>query len=120
MGTWGKAIFDDDLALDIRGAFTDAVQAGEAPGVVASSLMDTELAREILEESVEDEWDEAFWEESGSLFFAVATLQLEEGVLSRDVKRQTLRAIEAWQDIAEGDDEKLEVLDGLRQRLLRG
>jgi len=118
MGTWGSAIFDDDLAMDIRSAFTDAVQDGEAPDVVASRLMETELAQEILSEVAEDERDETFWEESGGLFFAVAVLQLEQDVLSRDVRRQTLRAIEAWQDIADGDDEKLEVLDELRQRVL--
>jgi len=118
MGSWGNAIFDDDLAMDMRGAFTDAVEAGEAPDVVARGLMETELAREILEEFAEDERDESFWEESGSLFFAVATLQLENDVLSPDVKRQTLDAIEAWQDIAEGDDERLKALAALRRRLL--
>ena len=117
MGMWGSGIFDDDLALDVKGTFESAVKAGEVASDVARDLMRTDLAREILEEFAEDERDDAFWEESGGLFFAVATLQLEHGVLKADVKRQTLLAIEAWNTLAAGDDERLEALAELRAKL---
>jgi hypothetical protein len=117
MGTWGSGIFDDDLALDIKGRFESEVEAGGDPAEVASGLMQSDLAREILEEFDEAERDEAFWEESGALFFAVAHLQLEHGVLSPEVRRLTLQAIEAWKGIAAGDDERLESLDELQARL---
>lgn len=117
MGNWASGIFDDDLARDIKGLFEAEVKAGRKPAEVAKGLMQSDLARDILDELDEDEWDEAFWEESGALFFAVAHLQLEHGVLSSEVKRQTLQAIDAWQEIAAGDEERLEVLDDLRGRI---
>lgn len=117
MGMWGSGIFDDDLALDIKGWFDRAVAGGMTPQDAARKLMETDLAQEILEEFDEEERDEGFWEESGGLFFAVASLQLDHGVLSPDVKRQTLLAIEAWNELAEGDTDRLAVLAELRARL---
>ena len=117
MGMWGSGIFEDDLALDIKGSFDRAVKEGKDPREAARGLMQTDLAKEILEEVVEDEWDDGFWEESGGLFFAVATLQLQHGVVTADVKRQTLLAIDAWNRLAEGDAERLAVLAKLRAEL---
>jgi hypothetical protein len=117
MGTWGSGIFDDDLALDIKGHFDDAVAGGTSPAEAAKALMQSELAQEIIEEFSEDERDEMFWEESGGLFFAVATLQLEHGVLQPDVREQTLRAIDHWLALAEGDVERTAMLEALESRL---
>ena len=117
MGTWGSGIFDDDLALDIKGHFDDEVAGGADPAKAARALMQSELAQEILEEVAEDERDEMFWEESGGLFFAVATLQLEHGVLQKEVRAQTLQAIDHWLVLAEGDEERIAVLKTLEARL---
>src|SRR5262245_17739551 len=117
MGMWGSGIFEDDLALDVKGWFDRAVASGRDPRDVASRLMENDLAREILDELSEEEWDDTFWEESGGLFFAVASLQLDHGVLSPDVKRHTMLAIDAWHRLAEGDADRLAVLAALRARL---
>ena len=119
MGTWGASLLDDDLALDIRGCFEGALEAGESPEVAARGLMNTEVAREILEEFAEDERDDSFWEESRGLFYAVATIQLAHGVLEDDVRRQTLQAITAERRglDREADAERWTILDELETRL---
>lgn len=96
MGRWGDGFFEDDLALDVKGAFEEAVEEGTDPAKAAAALLQSDLANEILDEVTEDERDDAFWEESGGLFYAIATLQLEHDVLQPDVKRLTLEAIE-WE-----------------------
>jgi hypothetical protein len=122
MGTWGHGLFDDDLALDVKASFDRAVAEGATPAVAAAGLMEGELAREVLEEFDDADRDDLFWEESRGLFYAVASLQLEHGVLQEVVRQQTLQAlaVERRGLDPERDRARWELLDGLAAQLSRG
>jgi outer membrane biosynthesis protein TonB len=119
MGTWGHGLFEDDLALDVKGTFDRAVAGGASPADAASGLMESELAREVLEEFGEGERDDMFWEENRGLFYAIASLQLEHGVLHEVVRQQTLQAIAVERRglDPERDRERWELLDVLEAKL---
>ena len=93
MARWGDSFFDDDLACDVKAEFDEAVAAGKDPAKAAAAILQTELAREILDEFAEDERDDAFWEESAGLFYAAAILQIEHGVLKPKTRTLPLKAI---------------------------
>lgn len=116
MGRWGDSFFADDLALDVKGAFDDAVSNGADPAATAAAILKSELADEILNEFCEDERDEMFWEESSGLIFAAAVIQLENGVLQPDTKDLALQAIAAEREMG-ADDQRLNILSDLEQQL---
>jgi hypothetical protein len=122
MGTWGPGLFDDDLALDVKGTFDRAVAGGASPADAATGLMESELAREILGEFGADERDDMFWEENRGLFYAIASLQLEHGVLQEVVRQQTLQAIAVERRglDPEQNRERWELLDALEAKLNSG
>jgi hypothetical protein len=122
MGTWGHGLFDDDLALDVKGHFDRAVAGGASAADAAAGLMESELSREILEEFGADARDDMFWEENRGLFYAIASLQLEHGVLQEVVRQQTLQAIAVERRglDPEQNRERWEILDALQAQLNRG
>jgi hypothetical protein len=116
MARWNDGFFDDDLASDVKAEFDDAVGAGNDPAKVAARILQTELAREIMEEFAEEERDDMFWEESAGLFYAAAILQLEHGVLKPKVRTLALQAIS--HEKAQGVKEKrLKLLSELEEKL---
>ena len=119
MGRWGESFFSDDLACDVKADFDDAVAAGKDPAKVAAGILQTELAREILDEFADDERDEMFWEESAGLFYAAAILQMEHNVLKPKTKKLALEAIknEKSQGVA---GERLTLLSELEAKLKAG
>lgn len=116
MGRWGDSFFADDLALDVKGGFDEAVSHGADPAATAAAILKSELADEILSEFTEDERDEVFWEESSGLIFAAAVIQLENGVLQPETKSLALQAIAAERDMG-AEDERLILLAQLEEQL---
>jgi hypothetical protein len=87
MGTWGVAVFSDDLAADVRDDFRDLIGEG---------LPSTQAVEKLLAEhsaSVKDE-DEApvFW-------IALALTQWKLGRLEERTKHEALQAIESGQGL---------------------
>jgi hypothetical protein len=121
MGTWGHGLFDDDLALDVKASFDRAVASGASAAEAAAGLMESELAREVLEEFSEADRDDTFWEENRGLFYAIASLQLEHGVLQEVVRQQALQAIAVERRglDPEQDRARWELLDALEAELSR-
>jgi hypothetical protein len=122
MGTWGDGLFDDDLALDIWAHFEQTVAKGTSAAEAAKGLMESELAREILEEFGTTERDDMFWEENRGLFYAIASIQLEHGVLQEVIRQQTLQAIAVERRglDPEQDQARWERLDAFEARLGSG
>lgn len=114
MRTWGYGIFDDDVAIDLKGSFEDYLGDG-------LSVHDaTEKVLEAYKDSIEDE------QEGPIVYLALASLQLEHGDLSGDIKDEALDIIESgkgldgW-DVA-GDRElskRKNALYDLRDKLLQ-
>jgi hypothetical protein len=113
VGTWGTAIFSDDLAADVRDVFTDFVADGL--GVPEAS---NRLAAEF-DDALKDE-DEAsvFW-------LALAAVQSKLGRLTDDVRDKAAGVIDSgadlrrWQDAGESDiASRKKHLQKLRQQLL--
>jgi hypothetical protein len=110
VGTWGPGVFDDDVAADVLDTWEEAITAGVAEA--------TRAVYGEFDDAMEDE------EDAQIVFFALASLQLDAGVLDDAVREKALAAIapnlERWKDEASGEDaEKRQfVLDELRQRIL--
>jgi hypothetical protein len=95
MGTWGAGIFDDDVAVDARGAFEKAVQAGLSPAQAASEVLD-------------EMGDEAQDSDDGPvLILALASLLSDSGVRDHPLFEAAWEIIrigaglERWQDAGE-------------------
>jgi len=116
MGRWGNSFFDDDLALDIKAEFDQAVENGGDPATVAAGLLNMETSQEILDEFPEDERDEMFWEESAGFIFAVAVLQLEHNVLQPEAKALALGAIKSEREQG-ANASRLELLADLEKAM---
>ena len=94
MGTWGTAIFSDDLASDVRDDWRDLI----AGGLSAQAATDEIAAqyREVLQDT----------EVRGVFWLALALTQHRAGRLQGEVLRQALAVIEDGLDLARwGDDE---------------
>ncbi len=116
MGTWGHGIFDNDIALDMRGEFEEAL----AEGLDAHAATQRVIA--TYEESFED------FDEAPMVRLALAGLQLEHGSLEPWVRHQALAVIDADPNLerwlegwdagrAEAEAERRKVLEGLKARL---
>jgi hypothetical protein len=113
MGAWGTAIFSDDTAEDVRGAYRTLLAEGYS-GAKAT----TRLLRD-WQETVSDEDDGPnFW-------LALAATQWQCGRLEGRVKAKALRIIDRGSSLArwrEGDPGSLKrrqaALDRLREQLL--
>ena len=82
MGAWSPAIFDDDLAADLRAEYEELMEAGMAPAEAVAQLVQNHP------ECLEDEDDgPVFW-------LALAALQVELGHLLQPVRQRALKVIE--------------------------
>jgi hypothetical protein len=92
MGTWGTAIFSDDVAVDVRDEFTDLIAEGLSKTAATKRLV-TEF------EEVLDDPDDAivFW-------LALAATQHELGRLTARVRNKAIRIIDTGADIARWSD----------------
>src|SRR5205823_6428622 len=82
MGTWGSGIFDDDVALDVRGLFEEKI--GEGASV------------EDATQAVLQEFDSALehMDDAPVIHLALAALELEQGRLLAATRREALRVID--------------------------
>ena len=110
MGTWGTALYSDDLAADLRGDFTDA--AGD--GLSAASIVDR-LAQEYAASVADADEGPVFW-------LAVADMGWRLGRLDERARLEALAAIDSGRDLARWEDprdrvKRAAVLTALRARL---
>lgn len=112
MGSWGTALFSDDLAADVRADWRDAILDGAEP---------EDLTRRLVDRYAPGRSDDrdtlVFW-------MALAAAQMETGRLDRVVRNCALAIIDAGGDVAtwREQDESLgrqrqKVLDCLAQKL---
>jgi hypothetical protein len=111
MGTWGTALYSDDLAADLRGDFRDA--AGD--GLSAVAIVDR-LAAEYAS-SVDDA------EESATFWLVLADMGWRLGRLDERALRQALSVIDGGRDLARWDagrdrTKRAAVLAKVRDQLL--
>jgi hypothetical protein len=114
VGSWGTGIFEDDVALDVRGTFEDALASGASPGEAGAAVL------EEYGDALED------MDDGPIILFALADLQLGKGHLEESIRRRALEAIEEGTHLSRWEDAGGEALAGrqraiedLRQRLLR-
>jgi len=112
MGTWGTAIFSDDLASDIKLRFRNKIGSGKSS---------TEATDELLDEYEEEVNDS---EESSVFWLSLASTQWNLGRLLENVKQKALEIIENGQDLERWNENEKEknkrkkVLDKLKIQLL--
>ena len=111
MGTWGTALYSDDLAADLRGEFQDLIGEGLSSTAVVNKL------KSEYKSSLSDP-DEApvFW-------LAVADTGWRLGRLDEDARQNALRVIESDQDLARWETfpdraRRQRVLEKLKAQLL--
>ena len=107
LGTWGSGIFDDDVALDVRGLFEEKI--GEGASV------------EDATQAVLQEFDSALehMDDDPVIHLAIAALQLEQGRLLAATRQEALRVIDEGRNLARWEEAGLESLDE-RKRVLSG
>jgi hypothetical protein len=97
MGTWGTGIFDDDLALDLRGEFEDLTAGGSTPGQAADRIL------RDYEDDLED------MDEGPVILVALASLLLDAGVTDHPLYERARTALESgaglerWEEAGEKD-----------------
>ena len=112
MGASGAAIFDNDLACDVRGTFTEALEIGR------SAKHALRLTLEEFVDSLEDD------DEADEFWIALAASMNELGRLTDAVRDRALEAIASgrsvarWQEIEGGSEARKRVLGALRDELL--
>ena len=92
MGTWGTALYSDDLAADLRGDFTDA--AGD--GLSAAAIVDR-LTQEYAASVADADEGPVFW-------LAVADMGWRLGRLDERARLEALAAIDSGRDLARWDE----------------
>lgn len=88
MGTWGTAIFSDDLAADVRGDWRDAILEGATVEDATSQLI------RGYEGTLAD------MDESKVFWLALAAAQMETGRLLAEVRDRALTIIDEGGDVA--------------------
>jgi hypothetical protein len=88
MGTWGTAIFSDDLAADVRNDWRDAIAGGHSPEEATEGLV-AEYANSIGD-----------FDEGPKFWFALAATQAATGRLQDAVRDRALALIDAGGDVA--------------------
>ena len=88
MGTWGPGIFSDDLALDVRDVWRDALMDGLDDATATQRVLDQ------LRESFADS------EDAIVAWIALAAAQHQTGRLQPSVRDRALAVIEAGGDLA--------------------
>src|SRR5688500_12932115 len=92
MGTWGTALFSDDLAADIRGEFRDLIGEGLTTDAAVKRLT-TEYKSSLRDPDEES----VFW-------LALADTGWRLGRLDDNVLQNALRVIDSGQDLARWED----------------
>lgn len=110
MGTWGLNLYQDDVALDVKGEYKDKLHNGKT---------NEEALQEIIDENQETIEDM----EDGPLFwFALADTQWNLGRLDEQVKKEALKHIELdlsrWKDDTKLYSKRIKMLQNLREKLL--
>lgn len=96
MGTWGTGVFDDDVALDLRDIFEDALARGSTPVQAADAAL-----REMGEDAMEDSDD------GPVIVFALTSVLLDRGLTRHPLferARQMLdsgEGLERWEEAEE-------------------
>ena len=99
MGSWGTGIFQDDFALDVRGAYREMVSLKFADEPILAELQQKFGKAEDIDEST-------FW-------IALALAQHQSGRLDEGVKAKALhfidsgRALNHWVELAEEGDSSI-------------
>jgi hypothetical protein len=93
MGTWGTAIFSDDLAADIRDDYRDYLGDG-----LSGAQATERLVAENLDSLKNPDEAAVFW-------FALAATQWKHGRLEERVKSRALHAIASGKDVRRWEDE---------------
>lgn len=87
MGTWGTDVFDDDISMDIKAEFDNAIAEG----------MSLKQATKQILVSFSDVLND---EEEGPLVYIVlAALQIRQGTVIRKIKQEALKIISAGQGL---------------------
>lgn len=112
VGTWDTGIFDDDVAMDIKAEFDEAIADG----------MSVKEATEQILESFADVFDDE--DEAPIVYLTLAALQIEKGSVLKNIKQKALDIIESgqgfdrWEEA--GNDvlnERISVLNELKAKL---
>lgn len=111
MGTWGTAIFSDDLASDIKDDFRLKIGLGKSVELAVQ-----ELRNEYKEDLEEEEENIVFW-------LALASTQWKLGRLQEDVKAKAISIIESGSDLkrwreASEYKKREKALEKLKEQLL--
>jgi hypothetical protein len=112
MGTWGTAIFSDDLASDIKSEFRNKIGFDKTP-IQATE----ELLIDYSEEIKDSDESSVFW-------LSLASTQWSIGRLLENVKEKALEIIEngqdlkKWKDDTENFKKRKLVLEKLKEQLL--
>lgn len=114
MGTWDTDILDDDIAMDVQSEFSDLIDEGYSVKEATKQILQS------YEEELEDEDDGSI------IYLTLALLQLEQDEVEAKIKKKALDIIEEglgldrWEEAGEEVyQERLAVLSGLKERLLR-
>src|SRR5437868_15010504 len=111
MGTWGVAVFSDDLAADLRDDFRDLIGEG---------LSSTEAVEKLLASHASSVKDE---DERPVFWIALALTQWKLGRLEERTKEEALRAIDSGEglrrwDVPKDRKKRAAVLEKVRTQLL--
>ena len=92
MGAWGAGIFDDDIALDIKDDYQNLL----AFGILEEEVFQLAKDYYLLGNGAGDD-DSIFW-------FVLATIQHKYGILTEEVKENTIRYIDSGEDLKNWED----------------
>src|SRR5438034_9969669 len=114
MGTWGYGIFENDVSVDVRLTFEDAIHRGDTV---------EEATRHVLAECadyLEDVDDRV------QVWLALASLQLEQGSVEDSIRKRALEVIDQGADLKRWEETGTEAVEArkgmlelLRSSLLR-
>ena len=121
MGTWGKGLFENDTACDIRGNFFNLIAQGFSPPDASRWLVHQWDPDNIYQRKRYDDPDEA-----RVIWLAIAAIQWRVGWLEAGVKERALRIIHDGSDLQGWIDETTDldvaerraVLEKLKVQLL--
>lgn len=105
MGAWGCGLFEDDVALDVKDTFDDALANGETLAAATRAVL------EEFEDSLDDDDDGPI------ITLALAALQWERGKPQERLKKKALAIIEEGRGLERWEDAGAEELAGRRQAL---
>lgn len=115
MGTWGVGLFQDDVAMDVRNAFDDALAQGLTPGQAADDIL------------ANPPWPLDDFDDGPVIWLALAALLLREGALRDDVLDQAAQviatgaALDRWNEASDADQvARKRVLEQFATLLERG